>query len=404
MVRHGIVATLLSLWLPAAAWSQVSQSVEEPSQEEYRAYRAPDFRGFTQERARLTDHLQLNGSVALQQWYDDNIFLTPDAEESDLITVLVPTIEASFDRDDIHASVDYEGRERRFADHSEFDGMEHFVVARAGWRTRLLHLEVWDDFQDRKEPATAIIFRDRVERRQNDVGASATLDLAQIDVELEASRRWYDVRESAFDLYDHERNQASLLVAFNVAGKTQALGQIGISDTDFTEEVLGDFGLRYAVAGVRTRPTGRLLATAKAGVVRIEQDEADAPGRDDTDWTAFAQVVWRVSIPVILQLKLERVPVETLTSGWSMYTRLNVSYSHWLAERWTVALFAYAERLNESVVEGDRVGYGANVRLRYEPGRNFFVETWIEFRTVEADQDAFDFGNLRGHLSLGVEW
>jgi len=65
--------------------------------------------------------------MKIAEIYDDNVFLARDAEESDRITTLLLKTRLRYDLGEGAALLNYRGRERLFAENTEFNGMEHFL-------------------------------------------------------------------------------------------------------------------------------------------------------------------------------------------------------------------------------------------------------------------------------------
>ena len=60
-------------------------------------------------------------SVSISEIYDDNIFLTPDTEEKDMITRLTPTLEWVFDSVPVSWNIDYSIDAETYRDNSQLD-------------------------------------------------------------------------------------------------------------------------------------------------------------------------------------------------------------------------------------------------------------------------------------------
>lgn len=393
--------TLWTVWAACAAWSGPALAQDEtPPGEEFRAYRAPEFGRYLQERGLGTDRFRLNGSLRTEQWFDDNLFLTADGEEDDFVSVFVADVRGRLEYERVQATLAYEAREYLYADHDDFNGLEHDADGRLRLKPGRVEIELYDTYAFRKQAANATLFRERVDRRQNDVGAIARLNAHRFDLEVRGQARRFEVDEAGFEDFNHARRDVSALGALDVADQLQALAELGTSDTEFDEAALGDFGIVWAAAGFRGKPSGKLTASVKVGWVSVEQSE----GADDADLMVQAMVVWRVSIPTILQARLDRVPVESITSGWALHTRLSVSLSQWFHERVTGRLFVYWEQAEEGDGEGDRDGYGADAGLRCELGTNWVAEAWVGFRTARSDSGAYDFDNNRGYVGVAFEF
>jgi len=396
------VAICLCLAAPAAS----AQEEETSRQEEFREYLAPGYRELLTGRGRISDRLQVGGSAKTEIGYDDNVLLDDDNRESDIITSVVPTLVALYDHDRFVASAQYRGPYRRFADHDEFDGMEHFAEGHLRYTGERVHAHLWDSWQHLREPYDAVIFRDRLKRRQNDAGATVGVTFNRVEAEVGASYRLFNVLDDVADFYDNSRLDATLLAGWRFTEKASAILEVGQGRIRFDDSTaFNDFDLTWVVAGVRGSLTEKLFVEFKAGPFRsdVRTDDAAVPSDDETDVLVKSRLVWHLSQPQILTVEFERIPVETLTQGWALYTRLRVGYDHWLAERVQVGVVAYYDLAEDPEGGPDSRGIGIIGTARYEFGRNFVIDAKVEVRRLDADGgDATS--NVRGYAGIAVVW
>ncbi|MBI2932602.1 MAG: hypothetical protein HYY16_13205 [Planctomycetes bacterium] len=402
-MQHGhsfLVPALFALAMCAPARAQ------EEREKTFREYLADEHYDYLQARGRVSDNVKLRGSMRTEAWLDDNILLSRTDVQSDLITVFTPNLAVLWDPEDVSAWIEYRGRHRIYADHSEFDGTEHFFAGDVSWRTEKTKVRVWDRYQILLDPHEVVLFSERVERHEHNAGADLGFTFNEFTLGLTASWRSFDVLDAGLDYYDYLRWEGSVNGLFAATDKTLLLFELGRSEDDFDRnDVLNDFDVVRALAGFRCRPTPSLRFDLKAGPFQVTPGDAPgvAPSERHSDIMVVAVVVWRSSQSSVLNAYFERLPLEQLSSGWTLITRQRLTYNLWLAERVTGSLMLYREAVDDP--ESSARGYSMGVvpSIRYEIGRNFVVEGSVEYRRLT---NSFDerLDNVRGFLGFSITW
>lgn len=385
------VVTAVVLALAAPAFAQESREPEDDYE---------DFLGLG------TKQLQIRGGMRVETWFDDNILLTKNNEEDDIITVLAPSLNLRFDRNESWVSLDYRGRDRLFNSNSQLNGMEHYLDGVVHLKMGNLWIEATDNYEYRLDPFNTLQIVDKLKTLQNDAWLAAGLDWDRLDIEARVGLRRFEIFDPTFDVYDHRRLEGSGLVAIDLWTKTQGLVEVGFSDTTYDQDdTLDNFTTLWVVGGIRGEPTAKIRTTAKAGLVRVDNDDTGIVVSDDHSGPFVSIALdWEATTNGVLKLEAQLKPVESIFTGVAIVTRFDAGYHHYFSERTKAHVTFYFETQEE--VEGgeDREALGVSGGFSHDVSRHFFIEAWGEFRTKESDNDTFEYDNVRGFAGAGIKW
>ncbi len=364
-------------------------------------------------REKYEDHLGLDapgvrvtGALTTEFWYDDNVLLSRSDEEDDFITVLVPELRIQFGEGETWLRFDYRGRDRFFADHSEFDGLENFLDTQFHVQRGAFVLDVWDSFQDRNDAFSIPGRVTRIDWLQHDIGCDLAYAVDSFHVELNAEIRRFELFLAPFDFFDHRRWQITLLGAYDLSERVQVLIEGGASDTDFDDDgVLDDFKAVIYRAGLRGTVTDDVQLTLKAGITSIQtnQKSGAADSKDDAPFTLLGSLQWAASECGTVKVEAQRRPVESIVSGWMLAQRADVAYSHDFTRITLSGAFFY-EMLEESRGGEDRKAFGISGGASLRASKHLQFDLHMELRRKDSDDSTYEYDNLRGSLSATVKW
>ena len=112
----------------------------------------------------------LTPRISVQEQYDDNIYLEPENEDSDWITLVSPGISLTLEGQDTTMNLDYEAGFSFYEDDTDMNSTRH--QARAEWNqrlTRYLRLQASDAFVRSEEPIVEIEGRIEDIRRERSI-------------------------------------------------------------------------------------------------------------------------------------------------------------------------------------------------------------------------------------------
>jgi opacity protein-like surface antigen len=394
-MRLSGVAVAVAVCL-ACATIAAAQEDAQPVQDDYQ-----DYLGLG------TKQFKVRGKMSTEIWFDNNILLTADSEKDDVITVLVPELNLRFDHGDDYVKLDYRGRDRLYSDNSVFNGMEHYLDGVVHFRISKFFVEVTDNYANRRDPFNTFQIAFPLDSLQNDARLLVGGDFDKFDLELSAGIRRFEIFNNVFDLLDHRRFDVSFTGLFDIMPKTQALVEYGYTNTEFDQDTtLDNFETHRLLVGIKGSPTAKIRTTAKAGFVQILADNSN--GVDDTDDKTDLYVAvaldWDVTASGLLKVEIYRQPIESIFGSIAITDRLAVSYNHNFTERVSANLGLYYEDFSEIKGGEDRTGYGLNGGLAYKVGRHLNLGAHVEYRAKRSDNDNFEFDDLRGMFSAGLDF
>ena len=389
---------VLAIAFPASALAQDGEADPNPDPEKALSEPHDPF-GLGLEK------LSYSVGLKLVEVYDDNVFLTAANEESDRITVLLLKAKLRYEGDAATATATYRGRDRFFAEHDEFDGMEHFLDAGGIFRVAPFRFEAGVEWNDLKEPFDVLQVTGRTDSRYDREYLRAVVDFNRLDVELEGARARFVIDDDVLDRGDYTRYEAGLLVAMDGADKMSPFVEVRLHRTEYDEPDFGDLMFLRAVLGVRGPLTGKTRGEIRAGVARAELEEGAAfPADDFTGFTAIAAVTWAPGEKQELTADLRREPIESVITGLAIVDGIRLTYRFRFSERWTAQGMVSWDRERESDGSNDRRGFQVRGGLQWAIGEQIYADLGALFRAADSDDATVEYENLRLSIGLGVEW
>ncbi len=393
MRAWGLLAALAAGAVCRTAAGQAEEMPPAPSDAEYQ-----DFLHLG------TRKLKIWADLKLQEWYDSNITLVNSGEKDDFITVIAPSVGTRWDYASDFVQFNYLGREMLYSRDHNFSGMEQFVDGLGHLRLGKFWTELREQYQIRRDPLDVTQANPRTDVVQNDTTLTTGLDFDKLDFEAYAGYRTFDVRTSSLSYFDHTRESAGALAAYDVMSKTQALVEVGWTSTAFDQAVVSDWTSERILVGLRGTPAAKVRLTAKTGYDMIRtKDNGSIASHDVNAYYLGAALDWDSSANGMASLKVFRQPVESIFTGVAISTRVDASYRHDVGERIVLAAALYYEMLNEvASTTLDRSIYGASAGATYKYDRHFAFEVWGEYRAKSASIASLEFSDLRAYVGASA--
>ena len=349
--------------------------------------------------------LAYSAGLKITEVFDDNVFLTPDNEESDRITIILLKARLRYSGDRTDAKVNYRGRERLFDTHDEFDGMEHYFDASGGVKVSRFRFEAGVEARWLKDPFDVLQVSGRFDSRFDRAHVRATADFNRMDVEMEVAAARFAIDDDVLDRGDYRRLEAGLLVAADAWDQVSVFAEVRLHDTNYVESDFGDLSFLRAAAGVRGALTGKTRGEIRIGVARAELDEGAAfPADDFTGLTASAAVTWEPTPKQELRAELRREPIESVLTGLAIVDGVRLSWLLRPSERWTAQAMVSWDRERESDGSNDRRGLQVRGGVQWAFGERFYADAGALYRVADSDDAALEFENVRFSVGVGVQW
>ncbi len=399
MMKVRFLPVVLVALASASAYAQE----EDTSRVDPREYLDPEFREYRFWKGRITDRLKLNGTVSIEEWFDNNVLIS-EQKESDTITYTTLDVGAAWGNRHIDVDFSYTGRDRRYASHDEFSGLEHLADAKIGFKIEHFRLGLTDNYQQRIEPNELTLFVQRVTRQQNDLGASAGVDFEHFSINLFGVRRDFHVKDSLPVNFDFERTELGIFATYTLTLKLKLQAEVGRRTTAFEDaSAFNDFTTRWFALGIEFQPSALIHADIRFGPLRVEVDSPTAgaiPVRDTSDVYVRGLLQWRTDQRSTLSLSVERGPEEYINGGYTMLTRVTFGYDRWLSQRMIGGVYIAVERAEDPDRDSTRTSIVSQGQVTYDIGRNWGLEVGVLFRNAKFSDSHID--NIQGHVGVSV--
>ena len=350
---------------------------------------------------------KISYSVGLRivELYDNNIFLVPDGETSDFVTVFHLSADLRHDYQAGEARVNYRAEDRVFARQAQFNGVEHFLTASATLEPKPLKFEAGLDWKDLKDPFDVLQVTGHFDTHYDREVLKATADFNRFDVEVIAGLSHFTIDDEILDRGDYERRELAVTGLWEAWSQFALLAEIGIEETDYVEAEFSDFTFLRVTVGARGTPSPKTRIEAHVGLGRAEPDGTGIlPVQDVTEFLVRASASWDIGERQELKLELRREPVESVETGLAIAEGVEVTYRHDLAERWSAQIMGSWGRRVESDGSGGRTGIQARTHLRWTSPGQVYADVGLLFRARDGDDPSLDYGNFQLSLGLGVQW
>jgi len=244
--------------------------------------------------------IEVHGELSQQVTFDDNIFIDPKDETSDVIFVTTPTVNFMLPGERFNGNVYYSVGLRAFADNDQENSQNHTLSAAMAYRTpRGNFLRIQDTYLDTTDLSTSeeqsnIAPRTRWHSNQvrTTLGLPELPTLERIDLELGHffETRYFDRVENSTE--DYDRNEVSVRWYYDVSPflpKTRFLVEYIFGTVEYDKGVLVRRDADYHIVrtGVSIEPTAKLSGTATVGAEFRDWKYPPAGRTETEDMTLF---------------------------------------------------------------------------------------------------------------------
>jgi hypothetical protein len=343
----------------------------------------------------------LEGAAA----FDDNVFLTAHDRTSDTISILQLTAKARHDYGAGTASLTYRGKDRTFASHSEFNGLEHFFDASATLDSTPVRFETGLEWKALKDPFDVLQSSERVDSRFDREFLKATGDFGRLDAEVTVAAARFTVDDQVLDRGDYRRWEFSATSLFEAWPQVSILAGVGLRETRYDEDTFSDFTVLSLTAGARGSLTPKTRSEARVGFARAEpHGDSQNPAEDFSGFVAEITTTWEAGEKHEIRIDLSREPTESLLTGLAVSDSVRIGYKYAPAERWTTQGELSWEQRRESDGSGNRRGLQARAGVQWSLPGSLHADVGILFRMRESGEPDSDYENFRVSLGMGVQW
>jgi hypothetical protein len=343
--------------------------------------------------------------LKIAEVFDDNVLLDPDRKTPDYITLFLLSARLRYEYAAGAAQVTYRARERLFARHDEFNGLEHFLTATGTLDSRPVRFEAGLEWRDLKDPFDVLQFTGHLDSRFDREYLKAIADFSRFDVEVTAGLAHFAIDDEILNRGDYRRWEFTVTGLANAWPQVALLAEFGIQGTDYSGAEFSDFTFMRLSAGARGALTPKTRTEARVGVGRADPESGGLfPVEEVTEVVAEASVAWDIDERQGLKVELRREPIESVVTGLAVAEGLRVGYRHAFAERWTVQALVSWDRQRESDGTGTRRGLQARAGARWASRGSVFADLGFLVRTRQSDDPALEYENFRFSVGVGVQW
>jgi len=337
--------------------------------------------------------------------FDDNVLLERDRKTSDQITVFLLSAKLRHEYAAGAAQVAYRGRERLFARHDEFNGLEHFLTANGTFESRPVRFEAGLEWRDLKDPFDALQVTGHRDSRFDREYLKASADFSRFDVEVTAGLAHFAIDDELLDRGDYRRWEFTVTGLADAWPQVALLAEFGIQGTDYAGSEFSDFTFTRLAAGARGSLTPKTRTEARVGIGRADPESGGLfPVEAVTSVVAEVSFAWDIDEKQELKVDLRREPIESVVTGLAVADGLHVGYRRTIAERWTVQGLVSWDRQRESDGSGNRWGLQARAGVRWVSTGRVFADLGFLVRNRESDNPALEYENFRFSIGVGVQW
>jgi len=348
--------------------------------------------------------LAYSTGLKMAEVFDDNILLAPVDPEADRITVILLKARLRWESGRESAHVTYRGRERLFADHAEFNGMEHYLDAAGSAGISSFRFEAGLEWKDLKDPFDVLQVTGPVDSRFDREYLRAIGDFNRLDLELTAARARFAVDDATLARGDYLRREIAALGAVEAGPQVAAFLELRLSQTDYDEPAFSDFTYTRVVGGVRGAVSPKVHTEARLGFGRADPDSGGLfPVEKFTGVVASISATWEIGEKHDLRAELAREPMESVLSGLAVADGVHLRYRYAFSEGWSAQGLLSWDRQEESDGSNDRRVILARIGFQWAFRERFHADIGALFRTADSDVPALEFENYRFSLGLGVD-
>ena len=358
----------------------------------------------------LVQDKKLRFNFAALEVYDDNIFLTKDNTQHDLITSLRPGASAYYGNSKSLYYIAYKAYVLVHTVHTNQTRVNQDLEGRIElFRNNPIKLTAMDVFQPTTDPATSET-NDFIKRVYNDFKTILKYDLSDKSAwEITYEQILQNYVSLAYEKYSYLEQTVSPVLYWNITPKTSITGEYNIGMMRYYEGT--DYGSIYhqARAGITGQLTSRSRIFLKAGYqYRVYETSA----RKNTQGAVVeCGYNYRLSEKTSLEVILGDNINESVYEDAGYYKSLNAyaSLRHNLISGLGLNISGVYVRSDypsdtmgtngESKRRSDNL-YGADVRLEYQPRYWCSMFLGYEFRIRNSNMRDFEYENTR--ISCGT--
>jgi hypothetical protein len=362
----------------------------------------PPGRGVSQGR------LVLHPRLAVQGYYDDNIFLIDRDRQDDLIWVLLPGVALKFPWEDNLLVLDYQASLHYYLDHNDQNHDDHRLHGRLSLLAAPFSLKLEDTFLKTSSRENTD-YSDRIERTENTAKAALIYLANKFQVQGGYENYLYRYDDRVYRPYNHTEHRGILTGFLQVAPKTKALLEYTYNRILYDDNKDRDGYYNEVRAGFIGEITSKLTGTAKVGYQERQY-------REDSIWDDYRGVVGYVLLEQVfskehdLRLAWERTVQESTFKGNSYYelNRVWIYYSRQLDHkirgfvRLQYSNYRYPHRSLEFEEKRKDNIWQPEIGVRYQIQPWLTAEARYRFRDRDSNWPGKDYRNNRFFLELSA--
>jgi hypothetical protein len=353
--------------------------------------------------------------VEVTEAYDSNIFLAPNHEKDDFITVVSPGIklqvpfagkrhllEAGY-RADLYAYVDHTNQNRQ--DQKAYMGLNFDFPGG-------LQIKAIDTFTHAAEVETHEFAGGKRFFNDNNAAAEVGYRFAEVwKIQLNYENIYHHYIDAPWHKESsYNDNAAGATLFYQFLPKTSILVEYRFTDTEYPyfDDDARDSVEHTVYGGLHWDPTAKLAGNLKGGYTwkRFEKQDV-AEDNDDQTWSIAADLLWRATDTTQVQLKAERIYRDYLmvSNLYYLTTGGGITVSQKILTKLTASAFGYLVRdeFSEKTFNPDT---GRDQRRDDKlwmagAGLVYAIQEWISAELSYAYRDRnsnFDFYEYNDHL------
>lgn len=325
------------------------------------------------------------GEIKLQ--YDDNIFLDPNNEKDDFITVLTPGVSVDCPFGDNRLTLDYHVDFIEYLDNSSQNAKNHYLSSEANINWQDIAFTLYEKFERVFErPSTEDT--SRVKRDDNTTGIKAKLQKERLGIQIGYEHFIRNYRsEPQYEPYDRKEHLYSFVLTHKTFPKTELLLEYDFAQIRYDDESSrSDSDYNQLLVGAIGEITPRTTATIKTGYQWRSYDSST-----ESDFNAavlYADMIHKFSEKDALKLSFLRSANESTYDVNNYYKIENVSavFDHFFNNK-LMGFLNGEYQINSyprETTEGTEVKKREDNYYSLGAGLRYYIRKWLTL-TLECD-------------------
>lgn len=366
--------------------------------------------------------LKLYPALGASGGYDDNIWESPDHEQTSAVYELRPELMMEHQGGANAFQLGYQGRGIWFDKSSDDDEFDHLFIFRGQSQFGLRHLTqlslLWSKAHERRgtglseglNPAvddSLVPHPDRYTDGRATVGYTYGATDAQGKLRFKAGYydHSYDSNRFRTRFFDREEASGSGAFLWRIFPNTSLLVEGRILDISYDIDQPGQDTLdskEYsALAGVEWRPTVKSEGSLLVGQTRKDFDASSRKDDDNVVWELA--YLWRPRTYSTIDIKVRRSPQETNSVGDYIDTKeYEIAWDHqWLDRFGTRIGYLYSDQTYQTA-NRDKQTDAVLFQVRYQMQRWLTWKMDIDWRERDSDVDALTFDRRQYWLTAEI--